>query len=236
MGDTVYQLKISLLHIKPTVWRRIAVPSACTLEQLLWSVPLAMGWLCSHMSDFDINGKTYSPMDPDSDDDDPNSNLLARNYTLAETVTKKGQAFGYLYDYGDSWEHRVVAESLDCGVVMPEGTGKAAKGAPSGAGAQGHPLAVCLDGAEPCPPEDVGGVDGYEDFREIIADPGNDEYEETMDWFRTLMKHSYNPDPTTFTVDGTNICLRKGLTGAFRKSKKANPTGAGCGYVLKAGL
>ena len=59
----------------------------------------------------------------------------------------------------------------------------------------------CIAGKRACPPEDCGGVGGYYNLLEIIADPTHDEYEEMMEW----LGGGYNPeafDPTKveFTI------------------------------------
>lgn len=41
---------------------------------------------------------------------------------------------------------------------------------------------VCLAGARACPPEDVGGMAGYEDFLAAINDPRHPEHQESMAW------------------------------------------------------
>ncbi len=43
-------------------------------------------------------------------------------------------------------------------------------------------MASCLDGAQARPPEDVGGIGGYEHFLEILADPEHPEYHELKRW------------------------------------------------------
>ena len=40
----------------------------------------------------------------------------------------------------------------------------------------------CIDGARNCPPEDVGGVWGYEAFLEAIGDPEHEEHEAYLEW------------------------------------------------------
>lgn len=42
--------------------------------------------------------------------------------------------------------------------------------------------ATCLDGARARPPEDVGGIPGYEQFLEVINDPENPEHAEAKHW------------------------------------------------------
>jgi hypothetical protein len=64
------------------------------------------------------------------------------------------------YDFGDGWEHDVVVEG--------KGTGT--------------PIPVVLAGRRRCPPEDVGGPWGYEEFLAAIADPAHPEHAMRLDW------------------------------------------------------
>ncbi len=41
---------------------------------------------------------------------------------------------------------------------------------------------VCLDGAQACPPEDCGGVSGYDELRAVLADPTHPDYEHSSGW------------------------------------------------------
>jgi hypothetical protein len=43
-----------------------------------------------------------------------------------------------------------------------------------------HP--VCLSGERRCPPEDVGGVHGYQEFLVVIFDPKHEEFERMVHW------------------------------------------------------
>ena len=153
----VYQLKITLLGIKPPIWRRIQV-SDCTLDVLHEHIQAAMGWMNSHLHHFKLGENLYG---------DPL--LMAENFEelgyrdstrtrLSEIVPQGGKRFRFLYEYdfGDSWEHEVLVESY----------------APAESGRQ-YPM--CLEGARACPPEDCGGVWGYGDFLEAI---GNDKHEQ----------------------------------------------------------
>ena len=74
------------------------------------------------------------------------------------------RTFDYIYDYGDAWWHRV----------------KLVERTPF-LGPLDSPW--CLDGANACPPEDVGGIPGYEDFREIMADPAHPRHDDLMQWY-----------------------------------------------------
>ena len=74
-----------------------------------------------------------------------------------------GDRFTYEYDFGDSWTHAVVVESLERNV---------------------EPLkhAVCLEGARACPPEDCGGFPGFERLCDALADPNDDEHDGLSEW------------------------------------------------------
>ena len=41
---------------------------------------------------------------------------------------------------------------------------------------------ICITGKRACPPDDCGGVRGYENFLEIIEDPNHSEHEEMLEW------------------------------------------------------
>ena len=46
------QIKVWLLGISPMVWRRVLVPSACTLRELHGVLQVAMGWEGIHLYQF----------------------------------------------------------------------------------------------------------------------------------------------------------------------------------------
>jgi hypothetical protein len=63
---------------------------------------------------------------------------------------------------------------------------------------------VCLKGARRCPPEDVGGVTGYEDFLEALFDPDPGvNYER----FATWIDAGYQPEE--FDVKAVNEILSR---------------------------
>jgi hypothetical protein len=70
---------------------------------------------------------------------------------ISATILASGTTeFGYVYDFGDNWEHRIIVKQ----------TGNTETGAK-------YPL--FLGGERRCPPEDCGGPPGYFDFIENIA-------------------------------------------------------------------
>ena len=66
-GDRIYQFKVTLLDIKPAIWRRVRVPD-CTLAELHEYIQAALGWENYHLHQFDIDGERYGPAAPDDMD------------------------------------------------------------------------------------------------------------------------------------------------------------------------
>ena len=58
--NQAFQLHISLLDLDPTIWRRVRVSSAITLDQLHLAIQVAMGWDDAHLYAFRIGGTSYS--------------------------------------------------------------------------------------------------------------------------------------------------------------------------------
>lgn len=140
----VYQLKVSLRHITPMVWRRLLVISDTTIAQLHAIVQVAMGWEDLHLHQFRIHGKTYGIYRTGgiSFADDPHQVILA------DFKLRTGERFVYEYDMGDCWQHDIRLEA-----VLPHEPRKR------------YP--VCTAGDGDCPPEDCGGPWGY---RELMAE------------------------------------------------------------------
>jgi hypothetical protein len=177
----IYQLRIELLDVKPAIWRRLLVPGSVKLHKfhavLLWT----MGWAGGHLHEFVIGHDHYGVPDPYYDT--PPRVQREDRVTLASALGAR-KFFVYLYDFGDGWEHRVTVEK-----ILPP--------------APGLKLPHCLDGANACPPEDVGGPPGYADFLEAIRDPAHEEHDAMLEWCGGAF------DPTAFRVDDINATLRQ---------------------------
>jgi hypothetical protein len=139
-----------------------------------------MGWTDSHLHQFTIHGDSYSI--PSEDDLEPV--IDERKHALWKTVPMEGMKFAYEYDFGDGWRHLVEVERI----LPPDPKFK-------------HP--VCLDGAMACPPEDIGGIGGYELFLEAIADPDHEEHGSYSEW----MDDEF--DAEVFNVAEANNAFRK---------------------------
>ena len=58
-SNLVYQLKITLKHVKPPIWRRIQVKSDIPLKVLHRIIQQVIGWEDEHLHDFNIKGVSY---------------------------------------------------------------------------------------------------------------------------------------------------------------------------------
>jgi hypothetical protein len=171
------QLKVTLLGIQPPIWRRIAVPGDINAFKLHEVLQAVMGWTNGHLHQFVANKKTYGLPDEDSDRETKDE----RRYTLAQLVNE-GPPLVYEYDFGDYWRHRLEVEK-----VLPADPKATAP--------------KCLDGARACPPEDVGGPGGYENFLEAIEDPKHPEHDDLLEWVGGMF------EPEAFSVEETNMEL-----------------------------
>ncbi|MGH9184303.1 MAG: plasmid pRiA4b ORF-3 family protein, partial [Acidimicrobiales bacterium] len=155
----VHQLKVVLRGAEPPIWRRLQVPAAMTLADLHRVVQVAMGWEDYHLHQFEIAGVTYGIDDRQGWGPAPKDE---RRATL-DRVARKGTTLTYEYDFGDSWDHDIKVEK-----VLDAEDGKS------------YP--VCVAGERACPPEDSGGVWGYEVFLAALADPDHDEHDQFLEW------------------------------------------------------
>lgn len=185
--QSIYQLKVTLKDSKPPIWRRILVPDSISLYQLHTILQIVMGWTNSHLHQFLIEDEYYG----DPADSDYGDIKNEKRYRLNQFVARKGFKFIYEYDFGDSWEHTILVE-----VILPFEKDKQ------------YP--ICLAGKRACPPEDVGGIWGYEDFLETISNPEHPKYEGIIEWLGDDF------DPEFFDIDDVNEVLRQF---AVRKNK-----------------
>lgn len=179
----IYQVKITLKHSKPPIWRRLLVRSDVTLEVFHYIIQTAFDWTNAHLHQFIVDGTHYYG-EPHPDYYPDIQMVDERKVRLDQIVIGEGDKFIYEYDFGDSWEHVVLVEK----VLEPE---------------PGHQYPVCVKGKRACPPEDVGGVWGYDTFLEAIRHPEHPEHDMYVEWI------GYEFDPEEFDLEETNAFLRE---------------------------
>lgn len=185
MTKQIIELKIELEGAKPKIWRTFQVEADTTFSQLHKIIQKVMGWEDYHMYDFTV-AKT-NIIDPRGGSDFGTGRDVekANKVKLSDFIEKKGQKFSYMYDMGDSWEHKLTVKNL---FEVENDTN--------------YPKV--LEGERACPPEDCGGIWGYMELLEILKDPKHPEYEERIeDWL------GEDFDPENFDVEEVNKKFRK---------------------------
>ena len=178
-GRSTFQLKITLQGTKPPIWRRILVSGGIRLSKLHEILQATMGWTNSHLHCFSVADQRYGP-----EFDDPPEDEINEEEVLVLEAVQGHKAFVYEYDFGDGWDHRVDVEALS----WPH---------------HGLRSAVCLGGANACPPEDCGGTSGYEHLLQVLADPSHEEHRELIEWVGGPF------DAAAFDVAATNAALQR---------------------------
>jgi len=177
------QVLVTLLDIELPIWRRILIPSEFKLDKSHLVIQGAFGWTNSHLHMFRADGKEFEAIYEEVFEQQGQDESEVGFFDL---LMMGGGSAEYVYDYGDHWRHTIQLEDR----ILSE--------QPS--------IPSCLAGERACPPEDVGGVGGYQRMLKVLNDPADDEYESFIEW---LPK---NFDPEAFFVDTANAWIQEMLT------------------------
>ncbi len=153
-----FELDITLAGVRPRIWRRIGIAADATFGDLHHAIQGACGWENDHLFAFrtpagtEIGGSPYE--DPFGD---PHPDAAEVPLTGYFTEHDRCQ---YEYDFGDSWLHEIlvvrrIEEPVDYRQQL-------------------------LDGARAFPPEDCGGLPGYEECVEVAT--GGDDPHGLREW------------------------------------------------------
>jgi hypothetical protein len=122
-----------------------------------------MGWQNSHLHQFNVNTEMYTDM---------KFEILSvygefigdESKMTVANIAKEVVEFYYQYDFGDCWDHTIEIEksiTVADKIVF-------------------HP--ICVGGENNCPPEDCGGIVGYEILTKVLNHPNHPEYKELNSW------------------------------------------------------
>ncbi|MEK7101538.1 MAG: plasmid pRiA4b ORF-3 family protein [Patescibacteria group bacterium] len=188
----VFVFKVTLNDCTPRVWRRIEVPATYTFFDLHCAIQDAMGWIDSHLHAFriDTRGQSKSKQknergtiitiefpNPEGNDEYSDECYDERKEKIAEWFGTRMTQCVYEYDFGDSWDHTVLFEKkvpCESGVTYPR----------------------CTAGKNACPPDDCGGVGGYDDLQKIMKNPAHEEHADMLEWL--CIKDAEEFDPKHF--------------------------------------
>lgn len=95
-----------------------------------------------------------------------------RFIALEDIFPKFGEVI-YEYDFGDSWEHIITFEKVVKSKAFQ---------------------ATYLEGYGERPPEDVGGVSGFEEYLRIMANEKHPEYNDIKTWSENQIERKLSPE------------------------------------------
>ncbi len=186
-----YRVRVDLDHAKPPVWRRLELASDLTLADVHEILQAAMGWTDTHLHHFLAGpGRRDHMVDPfltDFDEEEGEEGLHERDVHLDQVLTEVGDRLFYEYDFGDGWEHTLRLEE-----VLEHD--------------EEAPRAAVTGGRRACPPEDCGGIGGYDEVLRAFADPDGAD-PGLLDWLPV------DYDPAELSVEEADRLVRDAVAG-----------------------
>lgn len=167
--ERIARLRVSLKGIEPAIWRRVEVPLTATLKALHDVIQAAFLWQDYHLHVFEVGEERYGVPDPEWDS--LRSIRSEKGVRLAALIERGVASLTYTYDFGDDWQHRIEVEAIEAADPAAE-----------------YPRFVA--GERRAPPEDIGGVLGYEEFVWAMARPRHREHAAMVRWYGG----PYDPD------------------------------------------
>lgn len=176
MKESSLQFLITLQDTNPKVWRRILIPENYNFYQFHMAIQGAFGWSNCHLFQFcenDIMDEKIISI-PYEDMMEGGIKVKHAKSKLVRSVFKKrADRYSYIYDFGDDWLHEVIFEKkVTEAVAVP----------------------YCIESANACPPDDVGGTGGYEQMKQAFIDNDMDEIESYCQWLGLEKGERWRPD------------------------------------------
>jgi hypothetical protein len=184
-----FRVRLDLHGAKPPVWRRLELPGDLNLPRLHDVFQAAMGWSDSHLHRFRTGNDHRSPhFVTRFDIEEGVDGTLEDDVRLDQLLAQRGDELWYEYDFGDGWDHKLVVEEV---LEEPPSTVR------------------CIGGRMACPPEDCGGIGGYEELAAWVRSgyddaqlpAGFDDAAHAHDW----LARDWHPDQ--FDVEEVNAAL-----------------------------
>lgn len=182
-----YTLRITLKNISPSIWRKVEVPSNIFLRHLSELIMAVMGWSGGHLNQFRKGLDTYyEPCYQRDGDMEDFSDVRIRHFnqeefTIGQVLQEKGRSITFDYDFGDGWEHEVRLSSIS-------------------EYADGEPRKIrFVSGKRACPPEDCGGLWGYDELCDIVRKKASgkrltSDERERLEWYSGDYDDCFDPE------------------------------------------
>lgn len=162
----VLEFKVSLLGTEPLVWRKFLAHDFIKLSELHMLIQMTMGWEARHLYEFKINGISFMEKD-----DEIGGNAVDPESAILSDVIGIVKKFTYIYDFGDGWQHEVeIINRCDHDPKLK------------------YP--ICIAGENACPPEDCGGIYGFDQLKKTLKTKNSKAKDEALEWLGGY----YNPN------------------------------------------
>lgn len=175
-----FEFEIALCGIEPRIWRRLLLPTSATFHDLHVAIQDSCNWMDAHLYLFldltrqviaGVPGEKNEHGEPDPDSRKVKLSKYFRNGF--ETVCV------YLYDFGDAWELLIV---LNQTVELEE-----------------YFERRLVDGQRAFPPEDCGGLPGYEECVRVAS--GGRDTQGLREWLDGWHPEKFDLEETRHLLD-----------------------------------
>ncbi|MGX7024422.1 plasmid pRiA4b ORF-3 family protein [Vagococcus hydrophili] len=181
--NKIYQLRIDIVGAKPPIWRRILVPAKMTFGDLHEIIQTAFDWDTAHLYQFNVDNVVLSDFEAeDLIGDKPHvyyTSQIKKDMAKVKLnqLVSEGDKFEYIYDFGDSWEHKIVVEEvLEHDPAIPF-----------------YPY--CTKGKRTAPFEDFGGIERFDDFvADFKKNANRKSVQDVLEWAMGVESERFYPD------------------------------------------
>ena len=193
---SILRLRVSVVGVEPEIWRTIDVDNNLALGQLHEVLQVAFNWFDSHLHRFSdedpwarSNGiprigrkprmwaDAWSLEEAEIEGEEDEADT-----TVGEAMQHDGPLW-YVYDLGDNWLHRIELIDRDAAGVE-------------------EPPATLIAGERRAPFEDSGGITGYHETADILANPSHPEHRSTKAWVAAAVGPWGSDDLEDADLDG----------------------------------
>lgn len=199
--NEIATVRIELRDTDPLIWREVEVPTSVTLKVMHDIIQVVMGWFDYHLWEFTVAKRRYGlPMDEDWGTE---PRIEAARVRLRDVLKPGRTTIAYLYDFGDSWDHKLTVTAVrqgEPGIEYPRYIG----------------------GEWNAPPEDCGGIPGFYETLDAIADPDHPNHADAVEWFDEYDPKLIDDEPIKYAL--SRIARRRNAVGVRLARKKSAPS------------
>ncbi|MER2030879.1 MAG: plasmid pRiA4b ORF-3 family protein [Solibacillus sp.] len=179
MDVELYQLIIQLALDGHEIWRRVLIPANYSFRNLHNLIQIVFDWQNYHLHEFYVERKDNRNLKIVMDDDPKTlefanfsrDEIIQERFVSLEEIFSQHSEVIYEYDFGDSWKHIITFEK------SISATSQQAK---------------LIEGKGERPPENVGGLHGFNEYLTIINESTSPEYENVMEWAASQKERSFS--------------------------------------------